>query len=84
MNCPRCTSELKAVPRDGIEIDVCPACKGVWLDAGELERLSNAEDDYYDKRQRRDRNDRNDRDDDDDDGGGIGGFFRNLMDNIGG
>jgi Zn-finger nucleic acid-binding protein len=82
MNCPRCSSELKAVPRDGIEIDVCPACRGVWLDAGELERLSNAEDDFYDKR-RRDRNDRNRDDDDNDEEGGIGGFFRNLLGGLG-
>lgn len=80
MNCPRCTSELRAVPRDGIEIDVCPTCKGVWLDSGELERLTQAEDDYYNARGRgRGR----DRDDDDDDEGGIGGFFRNLLGGLG-
>jgi Zn-finger nucleic acid-binding protein len=40
MNCPRCaTSPLTEKERDGITIDICPQCRGVWLDRGELERL---------------------------------------------
>jgi Zn-finger nucleic acid-binding protein len=70
---------LRANRRENVEIDVCPQCKGIWLDAGELERLTQAEDDYYDNRRR----DRNDRDDDDDDEGGSGGFFRNLLGGLG-
>jgi len=30
---------MKQVKRDGIEIDVCTKCRGVWLDRGELEKL---------------------------------------------
>jgi hypothetical protein len=30
---------MKQVQRDGIEIDVCTKCRGVWLDRGELEKL---------------------------------------------
>ena len=40
MNCPLCLDEtLQAHVRGGIEIDVCPRCRGVWLDRGELDRL---------------------------------------------
>ncbi|MCW8132001.1 MAG: zf-TFIIB domain-containing protein [Planctomycetota bacterium] len=40
MECPRCRSgALRACLRDGIEIDMCAQCRGVWLDRGELEKL---------------------------------------------
>ncbi len=39
MLCPVCDVELKAMERQGIEIDFCPKCRGVWLDRGELEKL---------------------------------------------
>ena len=40
MNCPLCIDEvLDATHRHGIEIDICPRCKGIWLDRGELDRL---------------------------------------------
>jgi hypothetical protein len=40
MFCPVCKSvELVMTDRQGIEIDYCPACRGVWLDRGELDKL---------------------------------------------
>ncbi len=40
MNCPVCeNSRMREVEKNGIMIDVCPTCKGVWLDRGELEKL---------------------------------------------
>ncbi len=39
MNCPLCAIPLKAVERQGVEIDHCPSCGGLWLDAGELDAL---------------------------------------------
>ena len=40
MNCPRCASEtLDEKDREGVTIDVCRGCRGVWLDRGELEKL---------------------------------------------
>lgn len=39
MNCPVCTAELRVLDRQGIEIDMCPKCRGVWLDRGELEKI---------------------------------------------
>ena len=37
--CPRCTDNLHITDRQGIEIDFCPICRGVWLDSGELEKI---------------------------------------------
>lgn len=40
MRCPRCEERvLEERERDGIMIDGCPACRGIWLDRGELEKL---------------------------------------------
>lgn len=40
MKCPQCTAtDLAIAERQGIEIDYCPRCRGVWLDRGELDRL---------------------------------------------
>jgi Zn-finger nucleic acid-binding protein len=40
MNCPVCdNSRLREMEKNGIQIDVCPSCKGVWLDRGELEKV---------------------------------------------
>jgi len=40
MNCPRCQSEpLDERTREAVTIDVCGACRGIWLDRGELEKL---------------------------------------------
>lgn len=43
MRCPKCGMELQEVSFRGLHIDQCAACQGVWLDAGELERLAKAE-----------------------------------------
>lgn len=41
MNCPVCDNvKMREVSKESIMIDVCPSCKGVWLDRGELEKLS--------------------------------------------
>jgi uncharacterized protein len=40
MKCPVCkTPDLLIADRQGIEIDYCAACRGVWLDRGELDKL---------------------------------------------
>ena len=62
MNCLRCTSQvLDERVREGVVIDVCPSCRGVWLDRGELEKL-------LARLGRDDDEDEHDDDDDDDDG----------------
>lgn len=39
MQCPICSVELVMSERQGIEIDYCPKCRGVWLDRGELDKI---------------------------------------------
>lgn len=40
MQCPVCNQvSLVMSERQGIEIDYCPQCRGVWLDRGELDKL---------------------------------------------
>ncbi len=39
MNCPVDDTVLQLAERQGIEIDYCPTCRGVWLDRGELDKL---------------------------------------------
>lgn len=40
MDCPVCkTVQLLMTDRQGIEIDYCPNCRGVWLDRGELDKI---------------------------------------------
>ena len=40
MLCPRCPDRtLTEKERDGVTLDLCPECRGVWLDRGELERI---------------------------------------------
>ncbi|MDF2799992.1 MAG: hypothetical protein K0R85_2736 [Devosia sp.] len=39
MKCPIDNTELVMSERQGIEIDYCPQCRGVWLDRGELDKI---------------------------------------------
>lgn len=39
MKCPIDNEALVITSRDGIEIDYCPKCRGVWLDRGELDKI---------------------------------------------
>ncbi len=39
MKCPTCNVSLVMSDRNGIEIDYCPDCRGVWLDRGELDKI---------------------------------------------
>lgn len=39
MNCPKCFEPLRVAERQGVEIDYCPDCRGVWLDHGELDKI---------------------------------------------
>src|SRR5687768_15471359 len=37
--CPNCRVDLVMSERQGVEIDYCPQCRGVWLDRGELDKI---------------------------------------------
>jgi len=45
MKCSTCNAELAPIRRDGIEMEACPSCKGMWLTSQELEQL---EDEVFD------------------------------------
>jgi uncharacterized protein len=40
--CPVCQGSMKEITTQGVAIDACTRCRGVWLDRGELEKLSAA------------------------------------------
>jgi Zn-finger nucleic acid-binding protein len=37
--CPNCNASMQNVNRSGVELYMCPTCRGVWLDRGELEKI---------------------------------------------
>jgi Zn-finger nucleic acid-binding protein len=37
--CPNDNAAMQTMQRGGVEFDMCPSCRGVWLDRGELEKL---------------------------------------------
>jgi len=39
MKCPKCNVSLLMTDKQGIEIDYCPDCRGIWLDRGELDKI---------------------------------------------
>lgn len=43
MDCPVCGERLKEIERSGVMVDICPLCKGIWLDRGEIEKLLDSE-----------------------------------------
>ena len=39
MQCPVDQTQLVMTERQGVEIDYCPSCRGIWLDRGELDKI---------------------------------------------
>jgi Zn-finger nucleic acid-binding protein len=37
--CPNDNAQMTTLDRNGVQFDMCPTCRGVWLDRGELEKL---------------------------------------------
>lgn len=37
--CPNCNTSMSEMKRDDVAFDMCPTCRGVWLDRGELEKI---------------------------------------------
>ena len=48
LRCPNCTNEMMLSNKNGVEIDHCPKCRGVWLDRGELEKITSMQNRYDD------------------------------------
>jgi Zn-finger nucleic acid-binding protein len=71
MKCPNCEETLVMTERQGVEIDYCPKCRGVWLDKGELDKIiekSASTDLNQQFKQQDEKRNRHDDDDNDDDG----------------
>ena len=49
MHCPKCGMELIEINYKKIAVDKCSSCEGIWLDAGELEAISELEKGILDK-----------------------------------
>ena len=47
MICPKCQNAMRTFDKSGIHIDQCEACQGIFLDRGELEQITNAENAFY-------------------------------------
>jgi hypothetical protein len=43
LTCPKCRAPMRQYERSGVTVDQCTECRGIFLDRGELERLSDAE-----------------------------------------
>jgi uncharacterized protein len=39
MNCPKCKAAMELVTVEGVTVDRCTSCKGIWFDAGEQRQL---------------------------------------------
>ena len=39
MTCPKCSGPMRTYERNGVHVDQCADCRGIFLDRGELERL---------------------------------------------
>jgi uncharacterized protein len=61
MKCPVDDTTLAISDRQGIEIDYCPECRGVWLDRGELDKLIEREGKWVDEQVEERTRDRKDR-----------------------
>lgn len=47
LSCPKCGAEMRPYERNGVIIDQCTGCRGIFLDRGELESLMDAESSFY-------------------------------------
>ncbi|WP_327103534.1 TFIIB-type zinc ribbon-containing protein [Nonomuraea glycinis] len=47
MQCPKCRGNMRTYERNGVHIEQCDGCRGIFLDYGELETLSRMESAYH-------------------------------------
>ena len=47
VSCPKCHGRMRTVDRQGVHIEQCENCRGIFLDHGELEQMLSAEQHYY-------------------------------------
>lgn len=49
LTCPKCGGQMRSYERNGVTVDQCTECRGIFLDRGELERLIDAENSHYER-----------------------------------
>jgi uncharacterized protein len=49
LTCPKCGGQMRSYERNGVTVDQCGDCRGIFLDRGELERLIDAESAHYER-----------------------------------
>jgi uncharacterized protein len=49
LTCPKCHGTMRTYERNGVHVDQCTECRGIFLDRGELERLIDAENDWHER-----------------------------------
>ena len=47
LTCPKCASDMRSYERNGVLVDQCTGCGGLFLDRGELEKLVAAENEWH-------------------------------------
>ena len=47
LTCPKCQGVMRSYERNGVTVDQCAECRGIFLDRGELERLVEAENSWH-------------------------------------
>jgi len=47
LTCPKCHGPMRTYERNGVHVDQCTECRGIFLDRGELDRLIDAENDWH-------------------------------------
>ncbi|MFI6318626.1 zf-TFIIB domain-containing protein [Nonomuraea sp. NPDC050556] len=47
MQCPKCRGNMRTYERNGVHIEQCDNCRGIFLDYGELETLSRMENQFH-------------------------------------
>ena len=47
LTCPKCQADMRSYERNGVVVDQCTGCRGIFFDKGEFERLVDAESTHY-------------------------------------
>ncbi|SDE98116.1 hypothetical protein SAMN05660662_0518 [Blastococcus aurantiacus] len=47
LTCPKCHGPMRTYERNGVHVDQCAECRGIFLDRGELDRLIDAENAWH-------------------------------------
>lgn len=89
MKCPNCEETLVMTERQGVEIDYCAKCRGIWLDRGELDKIiersaTGSANDSAKRQEKEQKKKYREEEGDNDDDGFFGGKRRNNRDNEGG